>query len=128
MASKKKAPAAFRDGEPLQIDRETVFFGRNVISPTNSGFAVQHRLFVNDPWALISEKIHRTVPKGRTRDIAHSFEHQAEDYFRAETASREFAVLPVLLYYAFLNLSKAYALTKGSAKLVARSIHGVSSA
>ncbi len=118
----------FREGESLRIEREIVSFGRNIILPTKTGFALQHRLFVNDPWAIISERIHRALPKGRNRDLAHSFEHQAEDYFRAAAAGREMAVLPVLLYYAFLNLSKAYALSKGNLKLAGKSSHGVSAA
>jgi hypothetical protein len=37
------------------------------------------------------------------------------------------AVRPVLLYYAFLNLSKAYAVAKGNVKVAGRTSHGVSS-
>jgi hypothetical protein len=77
---------------------------------------------------MISEGIHRALPKGRTRDIAHSFLRQAEDYFRAATVGRELAVRPVLLYYAFLNLGKAYAVSKGNTNLIGRSFHGVRSA
>jgi hypothetical protein len=36
-------------------------------------------------------------------------------------------VRPVLLYYAFLNLSKAYAIAKGDRKLAGRSFHGLRS-
>lgn len=128
MAAKNKPPAIVREGDPLQIGRETVFFGRNAVAQTKSGFTLQHRLFTNDPWAMISEGIHRALPKGRTREIAHSFERQAEDYFRAATAGRELAVRPLLLYYAFLNLSKAYAVTKGNTRVVGRSFHGVRAA
>lgn len=41
---------------------------------------------------------------------------------------RELAVRPVLLYYAFLNLSKAYAIAKGNAGLAQSAYHGISSA
>ena len=128
MATTSKPIASFREGSPLEIGRETAFWGRNAIARTKSGLSLQHRLFTNDPWAMISEGIHRTLPKGRTRDIAHSFERQAEDYFRAATAGRELAVRPLLLYYAFLNLSKAYAVTKGNTNVVGRSFHGVRAA
>jgi hypothetical protein len=84
---------------------------------TGSAFTLQHRLFVNGPWELIAEAIQRAVPDDGTRDIAHSFRRQAEDYFRAATIGREMAVRPVLLYYAFLSLSKAYAAAKGDADL-----------
>jgi YaaC-like Protein len=125
MAAKSKPRAIFREGPALVVGRETVFFGRNAIIQTESGFTLQHRLFTNDPWAMIAEGIHRVLPKGRTRDIAHSFQRQAEDYFRAATAAHELAVRPLLLYYGFLNISKAYAVTKGNRSVLGRSFHGV---
>jgi hypothetical protein len=126
MHSKAKVPVTIRPGDPLKIGREWVSFGRNVVAQTDSTFTLQHRLFVNDPWAIIADGIHRALPEGRTRDIAHSFRRQAEDYFRAATIGRELAVRPVLLYYAFLNLSKAYAVAKGHSGLTGRTAHGVS--
>ena len=127
MASKARPPVPIRAGGPLQIGREWASFGRNILARTGSTFTLQHRLFVNDPWAIIADAIHRALPDGRSRDIAHSFRRQAEDYFRAATIGRELAVRPVLLYYAFLNLSKAYAVAKGNTGLAGRTSHGVSS-
>ena len=127
MASAKKTLLVMRTGDTLQIGREKVSFGRNIIARTGPSFMLQHRLFVNDPWELIAEEIHRSVPDDAIRDIAHSFRRQAEDYFRAATVGREFAVRPVLLYYAFLNLSKAYGIAKGNVSLAQRAYHGISS-
>lgn len=125
MASPKK-PAQFRKGEPLRVGRETVTFGRNILHHDGNSFALQHRMFVNDPWELLAEAITRAVKPGKVRDIAHSFRRQAEDYFRAATAGRELAVRPVLLYYAFLNLSKAYGVAKGNHALAGTALHGIS--
>jgi hypothetical protein len=127
MSAKATPRVTIRDGDPLQIGPETVSFGRNAITRTGSPFRVQHRFFVNDPWELIAEAIHRDLPPGRTRDVAHSFRRQAEDYFRAATIGRELAVRPVLFYYAFLNLSKAYAVARGNAQIAGKIGHGVSS-
>jgi len=117
--------ASKRVGQRLRIGREEVVFGRNILRRAASGYSLQPRLFVNDPWALIAEAIAR-CPEGRPRDIAQSFRRQAEDYFRAATVGREVAVRPVLLYYAFLNLSKAYAFVKGSTRLSDSAHHGIS--
>ncbi len=106
-ARKVKLPAALRPGDPLRLGREVVSYGRNILIPRGSAFELQHRFFVNEPWGLMAEAIARAVPPGKTRDIAQSFRRQAEDYFRAAATGRELAVRPVLLYYAFLNLSKA---------------------
>lgn len=114
-----------RPGDPLRIGRETVSFGRNILAPSGPTFTLQPRLFVNDPWELIAEAIHRALPAAGTRDVAHSFRRQAQDYFQAATISRETAVRPVLLYYAFLNLAKAYAVAKGNAKLASKATHGI---
>ncbi len=121
-----KSPVAMRPGDPLRIGREVISLGRNVVAKKGALFTVNHRLFVNDPWELIAEAIHRSLPDGRERDIAHSFRRQAEDYFRGATVGRELAVRPVLLYYAFLNLSKAYAVSRGNAQLTAAAFHGLS--
>jgi len=73
----------------------------------------------------MAEAIARAVTVRKTRDIAQSFRRQAEDYFRAATTGHEIAVRPVLLYYAFLNLSKAYGVARGNASLAGRAYHGL---
>jgi hypothetical protein len=124
--TESKKPSHPRTGEALQIGREIVSFGRNIISATSTGFTLEHRLFVNDPWELIAEAIARAVPAVKNRDIAQSFRRQAQDYFRAATVSSELPVRPVLLYYAFLNLSKAYLISKGSITVTGKASHGIS--
>jgi hypothetical protein len=126
MVLSQNAPAALRTGEALKIGRESISFARHILAQRGSTYELQHRLFVNDPWELIAEAIHRAVPNEKRRHIAHSFRRQAEDYFRTATIGRELAVRPVLLYYAFLNLSKAYALTQGSITLLGKAVHGIS--
>ncbi len=115
----------WRPGELLRIGREVVPFGRNIVRAQGLSYEVQHRFFVNEPWELIAEATHRAVPEGRIRDIAHSFRRQAEDYFQAATVAVELAVRPVLLYYAFLNLAKVYAISRGNAALAGRASHGI---
>ena len=128
MAARSKAasPGPKREGDRLRIGRAEVVFGRNIIAPSKSGYLLQPRLFVNDPWALIAEAIARAA-QGRPRDMAQSFRRQAEDYFRAATIGHEAAVRPVLLYYAFLNLSKAFSIVRGNLKLVGSAGHGCGS-
>jgi YaaC-like Protein len=125
-ASKARRPAPLRTGDPLRVGPEPVIFGRNILVRKNSAYELQHRFFVNDPWELMAEAIARAVAPGKSRDIAQSFRRQAEDYFRAATAGRELAVRPVLLYYAFLNLSKAYGVAKGNASFASKALHGIS--
>jgi|SRR5271163_988764 hypothetical protein len=123
-----KTPASPRQGDSLRIEGEFAAYGRNALASDAGKSKLQHRLFVNDPWELIAEAIARAVKPGRARDVAQSFRLQAEDYFRAATSGRELAVKPVLLYYAFLNLSKAYAVAKGNIGLTGKAFHGISCA
>lgn len=116
-----------RTGEALQIEREIVHFGRNILRTTPAGFSLQHRLFVNDPWELIAEVIARSVSNTKARDVAQSFRRQAQDYFRAATVSSELAVRSVLLYYAFLNLCKAYLILKGNTTVLEECLTAFSS-
>jgi YaaC-like Protein len=125
-AKKIKGPVTARPGLPLRVGREEVSYGRNILLQNGSAFELQQRFFVNDPWELLAEAIARAVLPGKNRDIAQSFRRQAEDYFRAATTGRELAVRPVLLYYAFLNLSKAYGVAKGNVGLTGRVYHGIS--
>jgi hypothetical protein len=126
MARQNPISASRRPGYFLKLGSEPVAFGKHILARSGANLTLQHRLFVNDPWELIAEAIHRALPKGKTRDLAHSFRRQAEDYFRTATIGRELAVRPVLLYYAFLNLSKAYALAKGRVSLAGTAYHGLS--
>ncbi len=121
-----KNPVKMRAGDRLRVGPEVVTFGRNILLKDGAVYQLQHRLFVNDPWELMAEAIALAVLPGKTRDTAQSFRLQAEDYFRAATSGRDLAVRPVLLYYAFLNLSKAYGVPKGNASLASKAFHGIS--
>jgi hypothetical protein len=115
-----------RDGDAVKVGREVLHYERNLLHQTGGSFELRQRFFVNDPWELMAEAIARAAPVGRPRDIAQSFRRQAEDYFRAATTGRELAVRPVLLYYAFLNLSKAFAIARGNTALAGPAFHGIS--
>lgn len=127
MRSSHKPQEAIRLGQSLQIGDEPVYFRKYLLSRDRRPFQVQHRLFLSDPWELMGETIHTSLPRGgRARDIAQSFRRQAEDYYRAAASAREIGVRPVLFYYAFLNLAKAYAITRGGVALADSAVHGIS--
>ena len=62
----------------------------------------------------------------RDREAAQAFRGQAEDYYDAATTGRLSAVKPVLLYYSFLNLAKAYIVTTGLRHVLVDPKHGLS--
>jgi len=87
MSLKAKPPTTIRAGDPLQFGHETVSFGRNAIARAGSAFTLQHRFFVNDPWELIAEAIHRTLSAGRTREIASRYAFEPHNGQIIETNS-----------------------------------------
>ncbi|MCC6163670.1 MAG: hypothetical protein IT182_10010 [Acidobacteria bacterium] len=60
------------------------------------------------------------------RDEALSSLEQAEFFYRSAVGVREWAAKPLPLYYSFMNLAKAFALTQGVRTTFDRAQHGVS--
>ena len=75
----------------------------------------------------MAEGIADSCPK-RSREAALAFRAQAEDFYDAAISmgNRNLGAKPLLLYYSFLNLTKAYLLTRGHASPDDRPGHGVS--
>ena len=116
-----------RNGSILEIKHQQIPFS---LWPTFKGkrrFKLQPRIFTSDPWALMAEGIADICPK-KSKEAANAFRVQAEDFFDAAIASgsRNIGAKPLLLYYAFLNLSKAYLLTWGHGGPTDRPQHGIS--
>lgn len=114
-----------RDGHPLVIKHSEVKFSVWPVGRTARRSRLQSQIFVADVWPLIAEVIQIRCPK-TTREAAHSFRRQSEDYFKAASTGGVTAARPVLLYYSFLNLAKAFALTGGVSHLLGRAAHGIS--
>ena len=111
--------------EPLVIRGLQVSYSRQMVDQRTGSVRMRSRWFVNDPWELIAHAISKALPAGRDRDAAQSFRLQAEDYFHASTIGRELAVKPVLLYYAFLNLAKAYGVSANQPAMAGHVYHGI---
>ncbi len=75
----------------------------------------------------MAEGIVDSCPK-KSREAALAFRVQAEDFYDAAISmgNRNLGAKPLLLYYAFLNLTKAYLLTRGHAGPNERPGHGIS--
>ena len=88
-------------------------------------WGIHSRVFATDPWPVI----HRSITErcsGNRRAAAHAFLEQAKDYYTATEVASVSAAKPVLLYYGFLNLAKAYILTSGRRYVLGRAHHGLS--
>lgn len=104
---------------------EEIAFSLWPVGRTNRRYGVQHRLFAADPWPLIASAIDEHCPKDR-RKPALAFCAQGEDFYVTATQGRVLHAKPLLLYYAMLNLAKAFILTMGYGTKDYRPQHGLS--
>jgi hypothetical protein len=116
---------AARPGAPFEINSAKVEFSFWPIEKTATRNRSQYRVFVSDPWPLVHREIRRR-PSGPAMTAAAAFASQAEDLLRASTYAKVSASKPLLLYYGFLNVVKAYLLMEGGVADLGRSCHGMS--
>lgn len=116
-----------KEGAPLKIASQVVPFSYWPTVKQTRRAKLQQRIFTSDPWALIAAGIADSCPK-KSREAALAYRSQAEDFYDAAISmgNRNLGAKPLLLYYSFLNLSKAYLLTRGHAAPNDRPGHGIS--
>lgn len=90
-------------------------------------YGLQSRIFSTNPWAIIRQSIEDSLT-GAPRDQAIAFLAQAEDFYRSAHASTLVTTKPILIYYCFLNLAKAFVLQKKRRVEYARAQHGLQEA
>lgn len=90
---------------------------------TTRRFGLGTRVFASDPWTVIRRSIEQDCLPATT-DAAFALIEQAEDFYRA-TESGVKAAKPLLLYYCFMNLAKAFTLTRRQRENVDNAHHGL---
>lgn len=113
-----------RDGEILRVLQRQVDYSFWPMGRTSRRYGLQSRVFATDPWAVIRHSIDQRCPAA-AKPQAHAFREQAQDYFKAAEVAGLFTTKPVLLYYSFLNIAKAFVLTKGQRNEYAAAFHGL---
>lgn len=96
-----------RRGEPIRVNHREVQFSLypRDASPTHRR-PIQHTIFSKNPWDLMLDHVGEDdTPKSIE---ARSYLNQGKDLFESATRAEAGAAKPVQLYYAFLNLIKAY--------------------
>lgn len=111
-------------GTPLEIKERLVLFS---LYPTVKGArrcALQSRVFATNPWGIIRQSIEEHCAAQSKRQ-ALAFVEQAEDFYRSSVVSSIVATRPLLTYYCFLNLAKAYVLQSGCRDRYGAAYHGL---
>jgi len=116
--------ASPRDGSTLTVKGRPIPFSLHSVVRTNRRYGMQSRIFSTNPWGIIRQSVEDSL-SGESRLQAIAFLAQAEDFFRSAASSSLVAAKPLLIYYCFLNLAKAFVLKKGLRTEYSRAQHGL---
>lgn len=109
----------------LKVKGRPVPFSFWPVYRTTRRFGLHSTLFALDPWNVIVSSIRQRCP-ATARAEAEACVEQAQDFYNASLTATLASARPLLLYYSFMNLVKAYGLTKGTASTFNQARHGVS--
>lgn len=113
-----------RNGELLRIKDRPLEFSFWPMERTTRRYGLGTRVFASDPWTVIRRSAERRTT-GTVRSTAFAFLEQAEDFYRAAESGVK-AAKPLLLYYCFMNLGKAFILVCRQRDDVSNAKHGLS--
>lgn len=113
-----------RAGTVLTVKGRPIPFSFHPVVRTSRRYGLQSRIFSTNPWGIIRQSIEDTLTHS-SRDQAVAFLAQAEDFFRSAAASTLVTAKPILIYYCFLNLAKAFVLQKKLRTEYAKAQHGM---
>jgi hypothetical protein len=88
-------------------------------------YGLQAHVYATSPWALIEASIQERCPSPSKAEAV-SFLRQAHYFYRACADADEWQAKPLLLYYSFMNLAKAYILTESISPSLDKARHGLS--
>lgn len=114
-----------KTGERLRVNNKLIPFS---YWPTKTGSkgnaSLQSLLFSLDPWAIIDQTIKTTCPLA-ARPEALACMNQARDFYESAVDSQRVSARPLVLYYCFMNLVKAFCLTRASQPTFNKAQHGL---
>lgn len=114
-----------RNGTEVEARGKAIPFS---LWPTQTGhrgrFKLQSTLFALDPWAIFKEKIRTTCPPA-SREEASACLDQARDFYVSSEGAGVLEARPLSLYYSYMNLVKAFCLTRGTRPTFNKAQHGL---
>ena len=111
-----------RAGERLRIKERTLEFSFWPVERSTRRFGLGTRVFATDPWTVIRRSAEVRCLAG-TENAVFALLEQAEDFFKAAESGVK-AAKPLLLYYCFMNLAKAFVLASQRREQVDNAQHG----
>lgn len=114
-----------RAGQQLVIKQRPIRFSLWSVRRTTRRYGLQSHIFVTNPWHAIRHAIKERCD-AESKDAALIFVDHAEDYFKAASSGVVGSVKPVLFYYSFLNIAKAFCLFRDIRSDYSKAKHGLS--
>jgi YaaC-like Protein len=115
-----------RAGVPLELNRQEIGFSLWPTRMRAGLYLPQTEILTKNPWEAIESAINiRMDRRSKKLDICLSFLYQARDFYIAYETART-ASRPLLLYYAFLNLAKAFIICRNVSGNLGNATHGLS--
>lgn len=119
-----KLPAV-RVGERLRVNNKLIpysFWPTKVGQKGNA--SLQTLLFSLDPWAIIDQAIKTSCPSTAKAEALACIT-QARDFYEGAIDTQRIAARPLALYYCFMNLVKAFCLTRATKPTFDKAQHGL---
>lgn len=114
-----------REGELLRVKDRPLEFSFWPVEKTTRRYGLGARVFATDPWTVIRRSIENQCPT-ISRQPAFALIEQSEDFYHASESGVK-AAKPLLLYYCYMNLAKAFALQRNTLSDVDNAQHGLAS-
>ncbi len=109
---------------PLEVAHTPLIFSYWPVAKRAERFLPGVVLHTAAPWTVIRSSLSDIADPARRED-AIGFIRQGEDLFRAARESSALGAQPMLYYYAFLNLAKAFIIKNTQLDLSVRFTHGL---
>lgn len=113
-----------RKGSILQVKQRPISYTRHPVVKGERRYGLQTRVFATNPWSVIRGALIE-ISDANAKNQAISFVEQAEDFYRAFQSAHELSSKPLLVYYALLNLVKAFVLFKEVKFEYGKAHHGI---
>jgi len=113
-----------REGNILQVKQRPISYTRHPVVKGERRFGLQTRVFATNPWSVIRGAL-TEIEDDNAKHQANSFVEQAEDFYRAYQSAHEVSSKPLLVYYALMNLVKAFVLFKKVKFEYGKAQHGI---
>jgi hypothetical protein len=110
-------------GQLLKVKERPLEFSFWPMERTTRRYGLGTRVFATDAWTVIRRSADRRC-LAATKDAAFALLEQAEDFYRAAGSGVK-AAKPLLLYYCFMNLAKAFVLSCQQRQDVNSAMHGL---